>query len=302
MVLLSIDSLLIRLLTQSLPFTNVIFWRGVGTAVGFSLLAWLATRHGVRRMFFTIGRAGLAVAALNVVGNVLFVIAITHTTVAHALVITAMAPVLTAILAQFLLGERASGRIWLVAIVVAVGVGLVFLAIPSQGDLIGDLAAAGGAVFLSLNFVLLRRAKQVNMIPAFAIGGVLTAIAAAPFVSRFSLSPREGAIAFVLGVVVLPLSFGLVLRGFRYLQAPEVSLLILLEVILGPLWVLLVLHETPDLRTVLSGSVILIALAGNTLADWAQLRNQRVRFALPAGDVHDGAMPAPDIVQQRGGK
>jgi drug/metabolite transporter (DMT)-like permease len=295
-VLLSVDSLLIRLLTQTLPFTNVIFWRGVGTAIGFSVLAWFGSPRRMLHLFSAIGYAGLAVATLNFIGNALFVIAITHTTVAHALVITATAPVLTAILAQLITGERATVRIWLVSVVVAVGVCLVFLAIPSRGDLVGDLSAVGGAFFLSLNFVILRRAKQVNMIPAFAIGGVLTAGAAAPFVSRFTLSPRETTIAFLAGVVVLPLSFGLVVRGLRYLQAPEVSLLILLETILGPLWVFLVLRETPDLRTVLSGSVIFMALAGNTFAEWLQVRSRANLSAIGGGEPGIAAL-APDSLQ-----
>ena len=107
--------------------------------------------------------------------------------------------------------------------------------------------------------------------------------------------------AFLVGVVVVPLSFGLVIRGLRYLQAPEVSLLTLLETVLGPLWVLLVLRETPDLRTVLSGSVIFAALASNTVAEWVQLRN-RARFTVTEEGDLDNAMRATDVVHQRGGR
>jgi drug/metabolite transporter (DMT)-like permease len=292
-VVLSFDSLLIRLLIQTLSFTDVILWRGVGTAVGFSVIAWLVARRGLWRAAVTIGRAGVVVAVLNLFGNALFVTAITHTTVAHALVIISITPMLTAILSQVFLGERASARVWLVSLVIALGVCLVFLAIPSQGDLAGDVAAVGGAFFFSLTFVVLRHARRVNMMPAFALGGILTAAAAAPFATRFSLSPREAVIAFLLGVVVVPLSLGLVTRGLRNLQAPEVSLLLLLETILGPLWVLIALRETPDLRTILSGSVILLALISNSVAEWQQLRNRRV-------DLEEASANNPRAVQLTG--
>ncbi|MGH2870661.1 MAG: DMT family transporter [Solirubrobacteraceae bacterium] len=269
-VLLSLDSLLIRSLAQSLPTIDLLFWRGVGAAVGFSFITGLASRSDLRRARLAIGRAGLFVAGLNCIGNVLFVTAVTHTTVAHALLIIAAAPIATAILAQLILRERASQRTWAVSVVVALGVGLVFWAIPSSGDLVGDLAAVGGACLLSLNLVVLRRVRSVSMVPAFALGGLLTALFTAPFVNRFTLSPREAGLAVLLGVVVLPVSLSLVMRGPRYLHAPDVSLLMLLETVLGPVWVALVFHEVPDVRTVVSGSIIVGALAVHAQGGWAR--------------------------------
>jgi drug/metabolite transporter (DMT)-like permease len=295
--ILSVDSLLIRLLAQTLSFTNVIFWRGVGTAIGFAALAWLASPRGSWRAFIRLGRSGWAVALLNLFASPLFVIAITHTTVAHALVIIAAAPVLTAILAHVLLHERAGVRIWVVSIVIAGGVCLIFLASPTAGDLVGDIAAVLGALVLSLNLVVLRQARHVKMMPAFAMGGALTAVLSAPFVTRFTLSPGEAAWAFLMGVVVLPVSLAVVVRGLRYLQAPEVSLLILFESVLGPLWVLLALHERPDLRTILSGLVILSALAGNALTEWVQLRR---RVASEPGGSGEAKTPAQSVHQAGG--
>ena len=108
------------------------------------------------------------------------------------------------------------------------------------------------------------------MIPAFAIGGTITALFSTPFVTRFSLSPREGLIAVLIGVVVLPIALSLVTRGPRYLQAPEVSLLLLLETVLAPVWAALFLREVPDVRTVVSGAMIVGALVANSLGPWSR--------------------------------
>jgi drug/metabolite transporter (DMT)-like permease len=283
-VLLSLDSLLIRLLARSLPTVDVLFWRGVGSALGFAVISFAVSRRAVWGAFRSIGKEGLSVALLYCVGNVMFVSSVTHTTVAHALVIIAAAPVVTAILARIILHERASRRTWLVSIAVAGGVSLIFLTVPSQGDLVGDLAAACGALALSGNLVVLRKAKLVSMIPAFAIGGTSTALFSAPFVTRFSLSPREFALVILVGVVVLPISLSLVARGPRYLQAPDVSLLMLLETVLAPVWAALVLREVPDTPTFVSGAVIVGALAANSLGPWAR-SGDATRTDLPATET-----------------
>ena len=269
-ILLSVDSLLIRLLERTLPMIDVLFWRGLLSAIGFLTIASVASRHGVTSAFRSIGSKGLLVAALYSFGNVMFVTSVTHTTVAHTFVIIAAAPIATAILARLILHERARRSTWLVSIVVAVGICLIFVAVPTRGDLVGDLAAVGGALALSLNLVVLRKARLVSMIPAFAIGGAITALFSSPFVTRFSLSPREGLIAVLVGVVVLPIALSLVTRGPRYLQAPEVSLLLLLETVLAPVWAALFLGEVPDARTVVSGAMIIGALAANSIGPWSR--------------------------------
>jgi drug/metabolite transporter (DMT)-like permease len=297
-VILSFDSLLIRLLARSLPFIDVLFWRGVGGAIGFSLIAWLVSPRGVWRAFRIIGTDGLLIAVLYSLGNATFVTSVTHTTVAHALVIIAAAPMATAILAHLILREKASRRTWVVSIVVAIGVCLVFWAVPSRGDLVGDLAAVGGALVLSLNLVVLRKARLVSMIPAYAIGGALTALFSAPYVTRFSLSPREVAFATLVGVVVLPISLSLIMRGPRYLHAPDVSLLMLLETVPGPMWVLLAFREVPDVQTLISGSMILGALAVNTLGPWARIGTAAPVSSAQVASQPDHARGATEQVDQ----
>jgi drug/metabolite transporter (DMT)-like permease len=55
--------------------------------------------------------------------------------------------------------------------------------------------------------------------------------------------------------------------GPRYIPAPEVGLLLLLESILGPVWVWLVLGEQPGNSTLLGGVIVISTLVINTV--WA---------------------------------
>jgi drug/metabolite transporter (DMT)-like permease len=57
----------------------------------------------------------------------------------------------------------------------------------------------------------------------------------------------------------------LLVLASRSLLAPEIALLGLLEVVLGPLWVWLGAGEVPAGSTLLGGMIVLAALAANEL-------------------------------------
>ncbi len=65
----------------------------------------------------------------------------------------------------------------------------------------------------------------------------------------------------LLGLLVLTL----LTLGPRYLPAPEVGMIMLLEAILGPLWVWLVIQENPGTPTLIGGSVVLVVLFAHSL-------------------------------------
>ena len=52
----------------------------------------------------------------------------------------------------------------------------------------------------------------------------------------------------------------------RTLRPPEIALLALLEVVLGPLWAWLGASEIPAGATLAGGAIVLAALAGNAIA------------------------------------
>ena len=68
----------------------------------------------------------------------------------------------------------------------------------------------------------------------------------------------------IMGVYMVPLGTALMYLGPKYIPAPEVGLMLLLESILGPVWVWLALGEQPGIRTFVGGAIILSTLAINT--------------------------------------
>lgn len=75
-------------------------------------------------------------------------------------------------------------------------------------------------------------------------------------------------------LVILPLSFFLLSQASRHTAAANVSLLLLLETVLGPLWVWLGTGEAPTWRMLTGGAVVIIALAAFLLHERRRTTSQ----------------------------
>jgi drug/metabolite transporter (DMT)-like permease len=270
-LILSPDALLLRLISADI--WTLLFWRGSLCAIGLVGITLLLDQSDGFRRLFAIGRPELQVIAVNASLHVLFVLAILKTTVANALVIMSISPLLGAILSQFFLGEPVARRTWYSTAAVFIGLILIFSQSLGGGTLVGDLSAFAVAVLLACNFVLLRRYRKVSMIPAVAWGMAITAIIAWPLAIPASVDGVIWVYTLLLGLAILPVATALITLGPRYLPAPEVGLIMLLETLLGPLWVWLVLHEAPSNETLIGGAMILVALAGMSIV---AIRNGRL--------------------------
>ncbi len=201
-------------------------------------------------------------------GTVTFIYAITHTSVANTLVILSTTPLFAALIGWFALNEPIKTRTWAAIIMVILGVAVISSGSVSQGShWVGDIAAIFGAFFLACGFSLVRRLPQVSAFAAISCSGLLTAVLVLPFAAPFSVSETDIIYLTIMGVFIVPIGTGLMFVGPRYIPAAEVGLLLLLETVLGPLWVWLVLAEAPGERTLLGGAIVVSTLAMNAV--WA---------------------------------
>jgi drug/metabolite transporter (DMT)-like permease len=257
-LVLSPDALLIRLLSVD-PWTTVM-WRG--GLMGLTLFAVLAlvTRGKPLRSVRAIGRWGAVSAAIYGLNMTTFVYSINNTAVANTLVIIAAAPLFAAILSRVFLKERVAAETWLATTLVIAGIAVVFWDGLGRGTWDGDLAALATAWLLAGNFTVLRHRKHINMVPATMLGGIGAAVVLTLVGAAAPLSPsgQDWLVLALLGFVVVPIAFGLITIGPRYITAPEVGLLMLLETILGPIWVWLALGERAS-DIALSGGALVIA-------------------------------------------
>lgn len=269
-LILSPDVLLIRL--AGLPEWTLMFWRGAGMAGMIALWLLLSEGRGVLRALRGVGLAGIAIGLSYTIGNVSFLYSVGHTLAANTLFILATMPVFSALIARFVLGQPVPGRTWATIIAVLAGIGLIAAgsaggsAGGGQGDVLGDLAAVVTALSWAVIFAIAGQKKTLSMVPAMAIAGVVAA-AVSLFLAP-GLSVPATAVPFValIALVVTPAATALLSLGPRYLPPADVSLIMLLEAVFGPLLVWLVLAEFPGISTLAGGAVVLGALTLNNLA------------------------------------
>lgn len=261
------DTLLIRLIqAEGGGQWTIAFWRGVLAAVGLMVFYRLAEGRGAMRAFFRVDRWVMLASVTMAIQALAFVLSVANTSVANTLVIIATGPLFTALFAWAFLKEKPPVRTWLTIAAAFTGMLVIFYHDLGSVHLVGDLLALVTAVGLGVTFVIVRHRKAVNMMPAMSIGKLVSAIAVLPLAAPFAMTSTGMGLMLVLGLVVLPLAFGLLTLGPRYIPAPEVSLLLLLETALGPLIVWVAINEAVSPSTLVGGSIVLAALATNSVA------------------------------------
>lgn len=108
------------------------------------------------------------------------------------------------------------------------------------------------------------------MVPAAGIGSLLSSLIALPLAVPYSLNSVQWGYLLILGILVLPPAFALLYVGPRYIPAPEVSLMLLLEAIFSPLLVWLIIGENPGVATLIGGTIIVLALGANAAVPFFQ--------------------------------
>jgi len=258
-ILLSPDSLLLRLIGADL--WTLAFWRGGLSAIGLAIVILLLEgRRNCQRQLLHINRHSVMVAANFAIANIAFIFSIKNTAVANTFVIMSMSPLFAAMLSHFLFREPISRGTWFAVVTLSLGLTIVFYGSLQSGGLIGDLAALLTSICVAISLVLIRKHREISMIPALAWSGALTCLVALPFATPAAVSGTPLILMLVLGLLVLPISLAMIGLAPRYLPAPEVSLILRLEALLAPLWVWLMLGEVPSWEALVGGSIILTTL------------------------------------------
>ena len=262
-VLWSTAGVVTRHLSSAGAFEQV-FWRSLFAFVfvlGFLLFRkanpWRAVRAD--------GWPGLVSGLMWTVMFTAFMFALAMTTTANALVVMSISPLLTAVFARIFLSDPVPPRTWIAASGAAVGIGFMF-GFSLERHFLGMAVALLIPFAAAINVVVLRAsAAKLDLVPAVMLGGALSCLLALAFSPAFSATPRDIALLAFLGFFQLGLPCVLLVIASRTLPAPEIALLGLLEVVLGPLWAWLGAGETPAGATLAGGAVVLAALTLNEI-------------------------------------
>ena len=263
-LVLSAEGVLIR--SIEVDSWTLLFLRGVLAAPGLFLFFLVVERRGWRHQLRSMGLAGLLAAVLFAIDNVGFIYSITHTSVANTLLLISLSPLFAGLFTRMALRERVPRRTWWAIAGGSVATLIIMVGSLVEGDLPGTLAGLVAAAAIGGTLVVLRARPNLNMVPAVALGSGLAALVGLPASSPSSAGPQDWMYLIALGLIVVPVAFGLIATGPRYIPAAEVALFLLLETVLGALWVWMAIGEAPTLATVVGGLILVVVLAAHSVA------------------------------------
>jgi drug/metabolite transporter (DMT)-like permease len=261
-LVLTPDTLFMRL--SGMEGWPMVAWRGL---LGGPLLlaVWLLAegrRIGAAARPLVTG-AGLAAILSQGTNAGLFSLGIAAAPVAVVLFGVATSPIFAALFSRLLMGERTHPATWVAIVLVLAGIGLAVFGGADGlrldlGTLFGAACGLGVAAALALSFVLIRAHAALPVLGVVGCGSTLSGLFGLALAGPAAMTDGAVWAIAVTGLVILPLSFWALGAAPRYTPAANVSLLLLLETVLGPLWVWLGTGEAPT-RAMLAGGAIVIA-------------------------------------------
>ncbi len=252
------DSLLIRL--SEIETWGMLFYRGAIPFVIVLVGLLLFYRQNFINAFLKVGTVGIFYAISFSICNITFIVSIQNTNVANTLIMIALAPMLSAILGAIFLKEMPSKGTWIAIFITFLAALFIFYDSLQVGNLFGNIMGFVTASGLAVNAVLIRYAKDRDLLPSAVMGKLGVAVFAFFFVENFNLIGTDQIYIPVMCIICVALPFVLVTIAPRFIPAEEVNLFFLLETIIGPIWVWLVVKEQPTLETIIGGAVIIITL------------------------------------------
>ena len=195
--------------------------------------------------------------------------ALLTTSAANALLLFACAPIFTAILSPILLRETISLKTIMSILIAFLGVLIMVWSDFGSGDWKGNLSAVISAMGFSFFTINLRINRHLQMLPSVFSSGIISSFVAFLIILisnySFQLIDRDFIIIFILGVFQVGGGLVLYTLGSKFVPATQLTILMLGEVFLGPVWVWIFIGEEVVYNTILGGSLICFAVLYNAL-------------------------------------
>ena len=253
------DSLFIRL--SNVDTWGLVFYRGIIPFFTVLLGMLIIYKLSFFKILLSSGYHGIFYVITFSVTNITFVVSIQNTNVANTLVMIATAPMLSAILGAIFLKEPPDKKTWISIMITFLAIIYIFYDSLKLGNFYGDILGFITAIGLAVGAVIIRSAKNKNLVPAAVVGKLFVATFALLFIESFALVGTDQLIVPLMCILCVAIPFVLVTIAPRFIPAAEVNLFFLLETIIGPIWVWLIIKEQPSLETLQGGLIIVFTIA-----------------------------------------
>ncbi|MBL8858505.1 MAG: DMT family transporter [Planctomycetes bacterium] len=251
-------------------------WQVAGLRSLFATLAFLVF---VRTARAWPSRGEWAVGCAYAGTLILFVVANKQTTAANTIFLQSTAPLYIMLAAPFLLGERIGRADILFLCVMASGLALFFVDATHESStapnpFVGNLLALGSGVCWAATVMGLRwlgkrtSGRAAGGLGAVVAGNTIAFLATLPFAWPLTGGNAvDWTILVYLGVFQIALAYLFVTSAISALTAFEVSVILLVEPVLNPMWAWIIHGEQPGAWALAGGAILVGATTTKSLLD-----------------------------------
>lgn len=260
-ILWSFSGMFIRSISADLM--TILFWRGIVSGITVYLFFLAIERGNAGRIIRGMGLGTLWATLLSAISMMTGIGSLYYTSIADSMVIYATLPFVTAGLAYLFIGEKPTWATLVAATIAFAGV--IYMVADSEwgGSLLGKGLAAVMSLSVAALAIVMRKYRDVQMLPAMAASAWLCSLCTFWFASPLSVGFTDAWLIVLFGVVQNGLGLAFYTLGAKRIPAVDAMLLTALEVPLTPLWVWIFMNEVPPTSTQIGGAVVLTALCGH---------------------------------------
>ena len=241
---------------------QIAFFRALAFLFPITLILFYQHRLGIVTNIKKIGYPGMVGGFLLMLANLLFIQSFANTTVANTLFTLSSIPFITAILAFLFLKEKISFRTILIMFFAFVGIFIMIKDGLGTGGFYGNIFALVCAFSFSTFVIILRKSRNIDMMPVNLISGVLVLIVSFVIsLGDMNVPIQDIFLCFLWGGVLSGLMNIALILSTRFLLASEVTFFLLFEISLGPFWVWIFLNETISQETLYGGIIVMVTVA-----------------------------------------
>ena len=263
----SFGAYVVRLIDQpqTVPW-QYLFTRGIVIFTLLNFYLYLEEGIGFYKNYKKAGISGLVGGIGLGIAMITFIWSITNTTAAITLLCLAAMPFITALLGYIFLKENVSIGVWVSIGIATIGIMIMALGNTEKNSIYGLVFGLVSALGFSIFSVSLRWRKETPKFTTVAIAGLFCFLFSTVIILSYDLKflssgKNEGLFALHGTIVCL----GLILYsiGSKNIQAAELTLLSLTEIIGGIFWVWLPwlgINEIPSTNTIIGGFFIFMAI------------------------------------------
>ena len=254
---------------------QIAFYKTLAFIFLITLILFNKYRFSIVSKIKIIGFPGVTGSFFLMLAMLLIIQAYANTSIANTSFTLSAIPFITAGLAYIFLKEKLSLRTLLIMIVAFFGIFIMINEGLGQGDFHGNLMALGCAFCFSGFAIIVRKFRNIDMLPTLFISGVMIVIVS--FVLNFenlTVPIHDVLLCFLWGGILSIFVNIVFIYSTRFLYASEVTFFMLLEISLSPFWVWIFLNETISQETLFGGIIVILSV---TVYSFIELRNSKLR-------------------------